>query len=88
MNTSSDEWVSKELGHLPQPAMPEGVVSRLDAVIADELARRKRGDLAAEAVRDKAEIIRRSSPGTYGNNAPTHFDKQGLGLELPHLADH
>lgn len=84
MDSSPDDFVSHALRRLPEPPMPDWVEGRLSAVFATEVARRNRGDAALEAEQHDVEIAQRGSLGTYGVNAPTHFDKAGLGLVEPH----
>lgn len=76
-----DEWVSDLLADQGPVAIPESVSARIeDALLAGAEMRRANSDVD-EAKRSYLEMRQRSALGTWGENAPAQYDKQGLGIE-------
>lgn len=74
------DWVSAVLGSQPDPVLPEAVATRIEAALAEEVTRRSDGVAADENCRAVNELHQRSSQGSFGTNAPSHFDRPGLGI--------
>lgn len=78
--TEHNDWVGDVLGAQPAPAMPAEVQARIEQALTAEAQRRRNGELAAEIKQGYDEVAARSALGSFGANAPSHFDKVGLGL--------
>lgn len=75
---SDEQWVSELLASQDPPAAPDDVVDSVLAAIRREQATREQ---AGRAKRDPLdELLGRTSTGTFGANAPSHYDKKGLGM--------
>ena len=79
MNATSD-WVSEVLREEPDPTIPPDVTARITDALRAEVEHRAAGDLAADAKQAFDEVERRSSLGSFGTNAPAHYDRSGLGM--------
>lgn len=75
---SDEQWVSELLASPSPPSAPDDVVDSVLAAIRREQATREEAGRAKHDPLD--ELLGRTSTGTFGANAPSHYDKEGLGL--------
>ncbi|MGD8214087.1 hypothetical protein [Aestuariimicrobium sp. Y1814] len=84
MTGENHDWVSDMLSAEVDVAMPEWVSERIETALAAEVARRATTDAADEAKRSYLEMQTRSALGTFGGNAPAHYDPSGVGISVHH----
>lgn len=78
----SHEWVSELLSASADVQMPERFAARIEDALLGEVHQRAAHATLDEAKRSYLEMERQSALGTYGENAPRHYDPSGVGIGL------
>lgn len=81
-NDEFHEWVSTLLGASATVEMPEHIAARLEDALTGEAQQRLTHASLDDAKRSYLEMRRRSAVGTFGENAPSHYDKIGVGIDV------
>lgn len=82
MADENHEAITKMLGAAADVAMPDWVTDRIDATLRGEVAHRATTGAADEAKQSWLQMQASSDLGTWGENAPAHYDPSGVGIEV------
>ncbi|MGD7732402.1 hypothetical protein ACQCX5_05490 [Propionibacteriaceae bacterium G57] len=75
-----EQLVSQWLSERSAVEMPDAVAERIERAIAAEAATRDAGAALESTKRSYLELETRSDLGTFGKNAPTRYDRNGIGI--------
>ena len=76
------DWISEVLSADADVEMPEHIATQITDALQSEAQQRAVDASLDEAKRSYLEMGRRSALGTFGENAPAHYDRSGVGIDL------
>ena len=82
------EWITHLLNASADVEMPEHLAARLEEALALESQQRAADASLDEAKRSFLEMGRRSALGTFGENAPSRYDRSGVGIDVDAVTPH